>query len=343
MRSKDIMLILLIVGTISLILAPITYFYYEVEKDAGDIVYHDPIYGWIHEDKITYPYRYMSYYLALMCIVLLPIGVILLIKEIRKWKRAKLTGSTFEKNDELECKEDLTLEMEISVYSCLKNGLIRYHQNFYVLVLGSLIMTGGVLVFDIVSLFAPIISLPYLLFAIFILPILTVGWYNYCLNIIRRERFSLTNIFYPFKRYGAVLGCYMLYQLLVVLGSIAIIAGIVMDLRLRQSLFAVIDKRLSASESLEYSNKITYGFKLDLFRIFMILEVLILISSPLSYYILDFMFELEMNWIMVYLISFVCQLFIVYPLTGVTFALIYEYLIQTREKKKSSRKTTPAP
>lgn len=98
--------------------------------------------------------------------------------------------------------------------------------------------------------------------------VLSVGWLNYCLSIVRGRDVKPTDILDPFGRFAPVWGVSIILSILVSVGLIFLIApGVYILVRYGFSLFSVMDEKLSVIESLGFSEKITreHGWQLAVF------------------------------------------------------------------------------
>lgn len=111
-------------------------------------------------------------------------------------------------------------------------------------------------------------------------PPMLIGWCFLCLRLVRGEDARSADVLAGFYRYRAAWATVVLYYL-VVYGGIAllVVPGIIWSLMYGFSLFAVMDRQLSAREALRFSGRITKGHKGRLF----FLLLLVYLSAPLGW------------------------------------------------------------
>ncbi len=117
------------------------------------------------------------------------------------------------------------------------------------------------------SLFFVLLPKYFSFFAIFVIPILYIGFNYLCINAVKNES-KFSHLFEGFKRYGASLGVHILYSLIVISGIILmILPGIIWAISNGLASFAMLDKKLSPIQALQLSRKITAGHRFKLFII----------------------------------------------------------------------------
>ncbi len=90
--------------------------------------------------------------------------------------------------------------------------------------------------------------------------VLTAGWFNFCLRLVREEDVSPLVIFHPFKDYLRVWMLAIILSLAVAAGMILfIIPGLYLMVRLGMAMFIVVEKPGGVTDTLKYSAKITSG------------------------------------------------------------------------------------
>jgi hypothetical protein len=100
------------------------------------------------------------------------------------------------------------------------------------------------------------------------LPIVVVGYYLFCLQLVRGVVAPLGTVLEGFRRWVAALVASILIMLIVVAGCILLVyPGIFWALKFSLAYFALMDKRLSVIGALKYSAKITTGAKVELFYV----------------------------------------------------------------------------
>ena len=102
--------------------------------------------------------------------------------------------------------------------------------------------------------------------------ILTTMWgyhyANYALKLSRGQETSFRDFLTPFSRFGTVLLLAFLVEMYTYLWSLLfIIPGIVAAYRYRFATYIMFDYGCSASQAIRLSTQMTYGHKLDLFRL----------------------------------------------------------------------------
>ncbi len=95
--------------------------------------------------------------------------------------------------------------------------------------------------------------------------VISVGWMNYCLRIVRSERVEPLSILDSLNRFRDAWAVSVLLSLMVSVGLIfLVIPGIYLMVRFGFSLFAVIDRDLPVSGSFGFSERIIRGNVLQL-------------------------------------------------------------------------------
>ena len=85
--------------------------------------------------------------------------------------------------------------------------------------------------------------------------VISVGWLNYCLRIVRSERVEPASILNSLNRFRDAWAVSVLLSLMVSVGLVfLVIPGIYLMVRFGFSMFAVIDRDLSVSESFRFSD-----------------------------------------------------------------------------------------
>jgi hypothetical protein len=113
--------------------------------------------------------------------------------------------------------------------------------------------------------------------------VISVGWLNYCLRIVRGEEVQPGIILEPFNRFAESWGVSIFLSILVTVGlMLLIVPGFYVMVRYGFSLFAVTDEKLPVSDSMKFSEKITGGYGLHL-TVFYIIAMVSLYLITLIY------------------------------------------------------------
>ncbi len=155
--------------------------------------------------------------------------------------------------------------------------------------------------------------------------VLTAGWLNFCLRLVRGETdVSARDIFRPFSNFQSVWLLSISLSLIIAMGAfLFIIPGIYAVLRLGMSIFIVVDKETSLTDSLKFSAKITNGHEGKLLVYYGILLGL--------YGLAVFPYLIGMG----HLGAFTTSVFnfVITPVLGVTYASAYDSLLYLYEEK----------
>ena len=162
-------------------------------------------------------------------------------------------------------------------------------------------------------------------------PALTVGWYSLCLRLVRGEKAKIIDLFSGFSRFGAAWMTNIRLNLIVIGGMfLFVIPGIIGFLKYGMSLFAIMDRQLSAREALGFSGRITKGYKRKLFVVGLIGGIISYMLGTLPSY-----FALQMqppgdnmvpiSWAGI-LVSSILSILVITPLFGATIAAAYDSL-----------------
>jgi len=101
--------------------------------------------------------------------------------------------------------------------------------------------------------------------------VISVGWLNYCLRIVRSERVDPASILNALNRFRDTWAVSALLSLMVSVGLVfLVIPGIYLMARYGFSLFAVMDRDLSVSDSFRFSDTIVKGSIIQLAIFFLI-------------------------------------------------------------------------
>lgn len=151
--------------------------------------------------------------------------------------------------------------------------------------------------------------------------VLQAGWYLFCLRLVRDENASPAVMFEPFSRFGQVWIVAMAIPLLVTVGLLCLILpGLYLWARYGMGIFAAVDRKLSLGEALDFSSRITEGNRLQILLLHLIMAVLSLLLVIPSI--------LDMGNLGV--ITFLFYIFVMTPLTGLSYAAAYDSLVETK-------------
>lgn len=143
---------------------------------------------------------------------------------------------------------------ELYIDDLFSRGWKTYKTNFRVLVGVSVMF----IIPDILLTLVPGLWLPYFVIG----PPLVVGVFFLYLKAVRDEKPNFSVVFAGFSNFGKAWLTVFLYYLIVIGGTfLLVIPGIIWGMRYCLSLFAVLDRSLSAREAIRLSGKITYGYK----------------------------------------------------------------------------------
>jgi len=152
---------------------------------------------------------------------------------------------------------------------------------------------------------------------------LSAGWLLFCLRLVRGEETGASDMFEPFRRFGAVWGVSIWVSLLVAGGLfLFVIPGVYLMLRYGLAVFACVDGKLSPGESMRLSSDITSGHRWQLLVLYGIMIGLYGLS--VFPYIVD-LGGLGALTVPVYN-------FILTPLLGTAYASAYDSLVSTGEE-----------
>ncbi len=146
----------------------------------------------------------------------------------------------------------------LTLGSWFSRGWKTYKANFRLLVGVSVMF----IIPDIILALVPGLWLLYFVIG----PPLVVGVFFLYLKAVRDEKPNFSVVFAGFSIFGKAWLTVFLYYLILFGGIfLLVIPGIIWGMRYGLSLFAVLDRSLSAREAIRLSGKITYGYKVKLF------------------------------------------------------------------------------
>lgn len=94
------------------------------------------------------------------------------------------------------------------------------------------------------------------------------NYQNYALNLSRGKETSFRDFTVPFSIIGSVFCLLVMVNFFIILwGMLFLIPGILAAYRYRFAFLILFDQECSATEALNESKRLTYGYKMDLFRL----------------------------------------------------------------------------
>ena len=198
-------------------------------------------------------------------------------------------------------------------------------------------MIGGAVIFSVINLALALAgSIPGgSLVNTIVSPAITAGWLFLCLRLVRGDDVKISNMFDAFSRFGAVWVTFFLYGLIVVGGVILlVIPGIIWALKYGQSLYAVMDKELSAREAIRFSGRITAGHKGKLFGAYFMSFLLGIPAILFSLGLQGSQFldnNMRIIFVAVGLVPCLVTVLVITPWVSATFAAAYDSLASRGE------------
>jgi len=221
----------------------------------------------------------------------------------------------------------------LTLGSWLSKGWSTYKRSMNQLIGASIILSAFSLVVGLPAL-VPGGILITVVGQLVIAPALIVGWCFLCLRLVRGVDTKTSVVFAGFSNFGAAWVTFFLFFLIVLGGFLLlVIPGIIWVLKYGLCLFAVMDKKLTASKAIQLSGRITKGHKGKLFGIY-------LISSLLSILMLPFSFGLQSTFlgqdigstlIVAGFVPYLVGVFVITPWIGASFAAAYDSLALQEE------------
>ena len=219
---------------------------------------------------------------------------------------------------------------ELTLGSWLSCGWSTFKKNPKAIIGGAVILSVFYFILTLIS-FTPGGSLIMFLGQFSVGPVLIVGWYFLCFRLVRGDDVKMLDIFSAFSRFGASWATFILLSLIILGGCILLIVpGIIWSLKYGLSLFAVMDKQLSARESIGFSGKITKGHKGKLFGLWAMVTLLGFLAWPFS-------FGLQRQsgiLVRVGIIPYLIHILVITPWLGATFAAAYKSLAYKKEESQ---------
>ncbi len=147
--------------------------------------------------------------------------------------------------------------------------------------------------------------------------VLTVGWLNFCLRLVRGEEVPVAAIFEPFSEFTRVWSVAIVISLLIAAGIfLFIVPGIYWMLKFGLGMFVVADEGMGVRETMERSDGLTRGHKSKL---------LVFYGLMIGLYGLS-VFPYAVNMGVLGSITVSIYNFILTPILGVTYASAYDSL-----------------
>ena len=179
--------------------------------------------------------------------------------------------------------------------------------------------------------------LPYrflsIVFSVIVGPPLISGFYFFCLILAREKRATSQDFLLGFSNFSRIWLTNFFYTLIIMVGMILlIIPGIVWGLKYSLCLIIALDKKLSPTQAIKLSGKITQGYKAKLF-------LLSIPSIACGILLLPFDFAFQepiQNWSIVFILIGVALHFIssffVTPWMFTAWSIAYDSLIKQYEE-----------
>ena len=199
-------------------------------------------------------------------------------------------------------------------------------------------LIGGAVILAVINVVVSLIGkgpagvLIMLAFNLVVIPVLSVGWCLLCLKSVRGENAQWSDVFAAFSRFGPAWATFMLL-FLIVLGGVflLVVPGIILGLKYGQSMFAVMDRGLSARQAIGYSGKMTQGWKGKLFGMFVVGFLLSLLAYPFSFGLQRLGEGSGATLLAVGIVPFLATVFVITPWLGASYAAAYDSLAQLEE------------
>jgi hypothetical protein len=238
-------------------------------------------------------------------------------------------------------KEGIMAEEEaVAVKSWYARGWRTFKSDPKPLIIGSVIVTCFSLVVSLVNTLTGGYWVV-ILSQLFFIPVLSVGWFFFCLKRIRGEAGDPRIVFSAFARYGKVWGTYILFLLIVVAGIfLAVVPGILWALKYGMSLFAVMDESIAGRDALRFSKSITRGHRGKIFVAGLLAALMGGLSVPFSMGLERIGMGTATVLLAAGLVPMLAAMLIVTPWIGVAFASAYESIrlatVESAEKGDTS-------
>ena len=201
-------------------------------------------------------------------------------------------------------------------------------------------LIGASVIFSAVSLGSAVVGLSnwgtiiQALSNLIVIPVLAVGWAFLFLRAIRGEEVKASDVFSAFSCFGRAWTTQMLFTLIILGGLfLLIVPGIIFSLMFGMCVYAVMDKKMSAVESVKYSKKITKGYRGLIFVLYVAIGLLTLLGIPFAYGLQ----KLDSNLIFIGLIPYLINVVFVLPWTAAAVAAAYDSLVKKNEEALEAR------
>lgn len=255
---------------------------------------------------------------------------------MKKWRAdlvEKLENDIEQMKQKREESGEDEIETDISVRNWFSQGWKAYKNNSLPLILGSIVISIYGLIIGRIGLITEKTWI--ILFSqYFISSILSVGWFFLCLNIVRGYDAKFIKILDAFKKYVKVWGTYILLSLIVMGGTfLLVVPGIIWGLKYGLSLFIVMDDSLIEKRIFKYSNKITKGYRTDIFIALLFASLLMLPCLPFGLGFQGIGGDKAFILLIIGILPLLFSMVVIMPWIGTTFASVYESLMLENESK----------
>lgn len=176
------------------------------------------------------------------------------------------------------------------------------------------------------------------LLAIILSPPLWAGFYFFYLKITREKQVRVNDFLSGFTNFFRVWITYFILMLIVFAGTVLLVVpGIIWSIKYGFGIIIILDKKLSPLHAIKLSGRITQGYKLNLFMLFLPLSLLFIFNFLLSIFIHDNENSLLDIVRILSMILYMIGYFIIGPCLSISFTSAYEALCEryegeTREK-----------
>ena len=163
-------------------------------------------------------------------------------------------------------------------------------------------------------------------------PAIGVGYCFFFLKLIQEQPARPRDFMVGFVHFVRVWVTALL-QLLIFLGGLVlfIIPGIVWGLKYGFGMIAVVDKKLSPLQALKFSGKITYGYKRELFLVFIVGFALSMWQLPFAIGAANLTWDWSVLFLVLGAIPYFFFFLVILPLTMLVWATAYNVLSKQHE------------
>ena len=196
-------------------------------------------------------------------------------------------------------------------------------------------LMGASVIFSVVGLGTAVIGLSnwgmiiQVLSNLIVMPVLAIGWAFLFLRAVRGEEIKASEIFSAFSCFGRAWTTQMLFTLIILGGFLLLVVpGVIFSLMFGMCVYAVMDKEMSAVESVNYSKKITKGYRGLIFVLYVAIGFLTLLGMPFAYGLQ----KLDSNLMLIGLIPYLINVVFVLPWVAATGAAAYDSLVKKNEE-----------